>query len=140
MAERKSGHATGMAGEFLVMERLFRLGCEPALTLGNAKSIDILVHTHAGGIKKVSVKAVRGGGKWPVGCGDLSNEKNLVFVFLLYEKFDDPKTSPKIWVMPAPEVEMRKRPWFNKFAIYYSHKRAAPGDLRDFRDRWDYLQ
>jgi hypothetical protein len=43
MSERNSGHATGMGGEFLVMERLFRLGHEPALTLGDAKSSDIIV-------------------------------------------------------------------------------------------------
>ena len=71
MTERKSGHATGMAGEFFVMERLFRLGHEPALTLGNAKSIDVIVRTKSGNLKTVSVKALRGGGKWPVDKDDI---------------------------------------------------------------------
>jgi hypothetical protein len=35
-----------MAGEFFVMERLFRQDHEPALTLGNAKSIDFVL-SHA---------------------------------------------------------------------------------------------
>ena len=139
MAERKSGHASGMAGEYFVLERLFRLGHEPALTLGNAKSIDILVQTRAGTIKRISVKAARGGGKWPVDKRDLSGEKDLVFVFLLYRKFEDPKTDPDVWIMPAPEVEIRKRKWFDRSAIYYSHRQHAPPDLTRFCDRWDYI-
>ena len=33
---------TGMAGEFLTAGKLFKLGLQAAVTLGNAKSIDIL--------------------------------------------------------------------------------------------------
>lgn len=40
---RRSTNITGMASEFYVMSVLYRLGYNPALTVGNAKSIDILV-------------------------------------------------------------------------------------------------
>lgn len=135
MAERRSSHATGMAGEFYAMERLFRLGHEPALTLGNAKSIDIIVCTKHGKLKKVSVKSFCGNGKWPVGSLDLSGEKNLVFVFLRYNDFDDVKTDPDVWVMSAKDVESRKKEWFEEYAIYYSGKNA-PKDLEKFRNAW----
>src|SRR5882672_6918474 len=142
MAKRKSGHATGMAGEFFVMERLFREGHEPALTLGNAKNIDIIVEIGGGELKTISVKSVCGGGKWGVGKEDLSDKRNLVFVFLNYEsnkKFKDLKLNPKVWVVPAPEVEKRKRKWLgDSFAIYYSHKKHCPADLDQFLDKWDY--
>jgi len=65
---RGDGHATGMAGEFFVMEQLFRRGHLPALTLGNAKTVDIFVKT-TNGTYQVSVKSIRGGGKWGVGSG-----------------------------------------------------------------------
>ena len=139
MAERKSGHATGMAGEFYAMERLFRLGHEPALTLGNAKNIDIIVCTKDGKLKTVSVKSTRGGGKWPVDSRDLSGEKNLVFVFLLYKDFEDVTTDPEVWVMRAADVESRKERWFEKSAIYYSHSKLAPKDLEKFRDAWHVI-
>lgn len=139
MSERKSGHATGMAGEFFVMERLFRLGHEPALTLGNAKSIDIIVRTKSGRLKTVSVKAVRGGGKWPVDKDDISHEQDLIFVLLLYKDFENVITDPEVWVMPAPEVQARKNPWFEKAAIYYSHKEHTPNDLKDFKNAWRYI-
>jgi hypothetical protein len=38
MAERKSGHATGMAGEFFVMERLFRTGHDQHLRSATQKA------------------------------------------------------------------------------------------------------
>ena len=141
MPTKKSGHATGMAGEFFVMERLFRRGHEPALTLGNAKTIDIIVDLGGGNLKTISVKSVCGGGKWGVGKGDLSQRKDLLFVFLLYNKFDDLNSNPRVWVMPAPEVEKRKRGWLGgSYAIYYSVKRHTPSDLDEFRDRWDYIR
>jgi hypothetical protein len=80
--DRKSTHESGMAGEFFVMEALYRLGHEPALTLGNAKLIDILVQTKKGATKRISVKAIRGGGKWGVGDANLSKQKELFFVLL----------------------------------------------------------
>ena len=130
-----------MAGEFFVMERLFRGGHEPALTLGNAKTIDLIVELGGGDLKTVSVKSVCGGGKWGVGKANLSNKKNLVFVFLQYENFRDLKSNPKVWVMPAPDVEKRKRPWLGgSYAIYYSHKKQTPSDLEIFRERWDYIE
>lgn len=139
MPERKSGHATGMAGEFFVMERLFRLGHEPALTLGNAKSIDIIVRTKSGGLKTVSVKAVRGGSKWPVDKDDISHKQELIFVLLLYKNFEKVTTDPEVWVMPAPDVQARKKPWFERSAIYYSHKEHTPKDLEHFKDAWHYI-
>lgn len=139
MTERNSGHATGMAGEFYVMERLFRLGHEPALTLGNAKHIDILVKTKTGRVKTISVKAVRAGGKWPVGNSDFSSQKDMVFVFLLYKKFADVQTSPEVWVMPAKDVEARKGKWFDSYGIYYSHAKLGVPDLENYRDAWHYV-
>jgi hypothetical protein len=139
MAKRKSGHATGMAGEFFVMERLFRLGHEPALTLGNAKSIDIIVRTKSGGLKTVSVKAVRGGGKWPVGNDDTSRRPDLIFVLLLYKDFENVTTDPEVWVMPASAVQSRKEPWFEGSAIYYSHKELTPKDLEDYKNAWHHI-
>ena len=128
-----------MAGEFFVMERLYRLGHEPALTLGNAKSIDIIVRSKSGSLKTVSVKSVTGGGKWPVDKIDMSHEEKLIFVLLRYKNFKDVTTDPEVWVMPAYEVESRKRPWFKKSAIYYSHKEAAPKDLEKFKNAWHHI-
>jgi hypothetical protein len=121
ISQRGDGQATGMAGEFFVMEQLFRLGHTPALTLGHTKMIDILVKTQAG-TYSVSVKAVRGGGKWGVGNFDYNNEDKLIFAFLLYKNFEKVEERPEVYIVPAPIVEREKRPWFAQHAIYSSHR------------------
>jgi hypothetical protein len=133
------GYATGMAGEFFVMERLFRWGHEPALTLGNAKSIDIIVSTNDGKLKKISVKSVREGGKWAVGKDNLKNEEDLIFVFLLYKKFDDLKEDPDVWVMKATDVEEKKKTWLNQFGIYYDSSKKPNEYLSKFKDAWHII-
>lgn len=131
------GHTTGMAGEFSVMERLFRLHHEAALTLGNAKSIDILTKSPGGNLYQVSVKAIRGGGKWGVGKDKVDEEKNVVFVFLLYRDFDDLRSIPEAWVIPAKKVEELKRPWLNgAFAIFCGNERDRDC-IEPYKDQWE---
>jgi hypothetical protein len=135
----KDGHATGMAGEFFVMEQLFRLGHLPALTLGNAKTVDIFVETKKG-IYAVSVKAVRGGGKWGVGklTTDYTSSDKLIFVFLLYHDFEKVSERPAVYVVPAPKVQELKRGWLGDLgAVYYSHPRHGVKDqLVAYEDNW----
>ena len=142
MKARKSGnakgHATGMAGEFFVMERLFRLGHEPALTLGQAKSIDIIVKTKGGKLQTVSVKSVRGGGKWPLGRVDGTQE--LIYVFLLYRSFEDVRTDPEVFVMPAAVVQKCCRRWLKGDALCYSSpRRYVPKELESYRNAWQHI-
>ena len=136
----KRSNATAMAGEFFVMERLYRLGHDPALTLGQAKSIDILVKSANDRLVTVSVKAVRGGGKWGIGKANLAKENDLVFVFLLYRKFADVSTDPDVYVIPACDVEKRKRGWLEgNYAIYHSHRLNRPEDLEKYKDAWEHI-
>jgi hypothetical protein len=135
MAERKSNDATAMAGEFFVMQSLYRLGHQPALTLGTAKSIDILVKTSSGQLLEVSVKAVRGGGKWGVGKGDLTTRVNLFFVFLYFKDFRDVSRSPAVFVIPASDVERLKEPWLKQYAVYFANRKQRER-LESYKDAW----
>src|SRR5262249_43179339 len=121
MPTRRPNDPTAMAGEFFAMQALYRLGHQPALTLGTAKSIDILVRTATGKFREVSFKSVCGGGKWPVGDQDWSARKRLVFVFLHFHNFMDVTQQPDVFVVPAPAVEKLKEPWFESNAVYFSN-------------------
>lgn len=135
MAKRRYGNATAMAGEFLVMEKLYRLGYQPALTVGRAKSIDILVENERGSLFQISVKSVRGGGKWGVPGANLSAKDSMVFAFVLYRDFDDLMAEPDIFVVPAREVQRLKQPWFSGFAVYYTPKSKLAA-LEKYRNAW----
>jgi hypothetical protein len=133
MMKRKPTHESGMAGEY-------RLGYEPALTLGNAKAIDILAeHKETGDTIRISVKAIRGGGKWGVGSEDLSRKENLFFVFLHYQDFTNVNTRPEVFVIPSSDVEKLKQRWFNSFAVYCSNKEEQK-KLGDYKDAWPLLE
>lgn len=133
--KRRSGHATGRAGEFFVMEKLFRLGHEPALTMGNARSIDILVRKSDGALREISVKAVRGGGKWGVSSDDESACKNRIYVLLIYRDFDNVNGAVEVFVVPAPKLQALKAPWFKVQGVYYSDKQVL-AVLNKYRDAW----
>ena len=60
-------------------------------------------------------------------------------MFLNYKSFDDLSTSPEVYVMPAKDVEKRKRGWLNDTsAIYYSGNNAAD-DIEKFKDAWHLI-
>ncbi len=140
MTERRSTHESGMAGEFFVMEALYRLGYEPALTLGNAKTIDILAQRKTGDTIRISVKTIRGGGKWGVGVEDLSRRENLFFVFLFYRDFTNVTTRPEVFVIPASYVEKMKKDWFKpSFAVYFSNEEQRQ-KLAPYKEAWDLLE
>ena len=137
MKVRVDGHATAMAGEFYVMEKLFRLGHSPALTLGNAKKIDILLETRKGRVFTINVKAIRGGDKWGVGRNDLTTDLNLFFVFLYYKNFSDILANPEAYIVPAKNIEIMKRTWHDQFAIYLGHKNyGVRAELRPYANNW----
>jgi len=137
----QKGHITGMAGEFFVMEKLFRQEHEASLTLGNAKSVDIFTKSpKTGNLYEVSVKAMRGGGKWGIGKENYSDTKKyskLVFVLLYYRKFSVIDSHPDVWIIPAREAEKIKKPWHDQYGIYYYKKDRYL--LEKYKDAWNFL-
>jgi len=131
-------HATGMAGEFRAMEMLHRLGHQPALTLGNAKTVDILTESPTGNTYTISVKAIRGGGKWGIGSEDYGIKKNLIFMLFLYDDFHDMSIEPRVWIVPGKDAEIIKKPWHNQFGLYlYKDLKHL---LDPFENAWHYLK
>lgn len=129
---------TAMAGEYCVMEKLFRLGHVAALTLGNAKSIDLLVSSATNKSYKVSVKAGQQKGKWGIGKTEYEDDPTLIFVFLLYKNFSDIDTIPDAWVIPAPIVNKLKKAWIGgTYAIYNDKEHQT--NIAPYKDAWHYF-
>jgi len=128
-----------MAGEFFVMETLYRLGYQPALTMANAKKIDILLAVSTSRTIRISVKTVRGGGKWPVGNSDWKKEQDMFFIFLYYCDFGNVATRPEVFIVPAPDVQKLKESWFDSFALYFSNQERLER-LEPYRDAWHLIK
>lgn len=135
----RKGYFTSMAGEFFVLEKLYRLGHVGTLTFGNAKSIDILARTRSGQLREVSVKAICGGGKWRVDRGNVAKRADLVYVLLHYRDFSDVGAQPEVFVIPGFEAQKLKLDWLNGAKAIYCSNPAHRKRIERFRDRWDLI-
>jgi hypothetical protein len=61
-----------------------------------------------------------------------------VYVLLHYSHFEDPAAPVNVYVVPAPDAEKLKEPWFQKRAIYCSNA-ARRKRLEKYRDAWNLI-
>ncbi len=101
---KDSGYNTNLAAEYYVLSMLYRMGMNAYLTLGNKKSIDIIVD-HGGRISTIDVKGIAGKTLWPM--DNFSNERENHFIVLVsfLDKIDNPSIIPGTYIVPAPKVK-----------------------------------
>jgi hypothetical protein len=99
------GYNTNLAAEFYVLSVLHRLGMDANLTLGNKKSVDIVIVRTAGETYTIDVKGLAGKTCWPVDNVRAGKAGHfLVFVCFL-AKIADPTVMPEVYVVPSAELE-----------------------------------
>jgi hypothetical protein len=106
---------TNLAAEFHVLSVLYRLGTEASLTLGNKKSVDILVALPDGSTLTLDVKGLAGPYDWPSDNIGLPAPKSHFIALLSFEgRITDLLHSPNMWLIPAnalsPCVKEFRRP------------------------------
>jgi len=100
----RTGYNTNLAAEFHVLSVLHRLGFTANLTLGNKKSVDIVVVREAGDTVTIDVKGLAGKTGWPVDNVKESRPGHyLVFVCYL-GKIGDPAVPPEVYVVPSEKL------------------------------------
>jgi hypothetical protein len=105
---------TNLAAEFHVLSCLHRLGLTATLTLGNKKSVDVVVVRATGDAVTIDVKGLAGTTSWPVKHGRGKRDHHLVFVSFL-GKIDDPESSPEVYVVPSLDLKR----------FIYTHERSG---------------
>ncbi len=94
---------TNLAAEFHVLSILHRLGAEATLTLGNRKSVDVVVICATGEAITVDVKGLAGKTAWPI--DNVKPKENHFLVFVTYlDKITDPTVVPEVYVVPSVAV------------------------------------
>ena len=129
---RKSSYDTGAASEFLVLSTLYRLGVNAFISLGNKKSIDIVIKATNGYSLSVDVKSVRDYSSIPI--NNVRIEKNHFIVVVIYKKkFSDPTILPDFYIIPSKDIpELR--------SIFKKEHRLMKGKLSPYKDNWKLLQ
>lgn len=129
--ERKSGYDTGAASEFLVLSCLFRLGVNAFISLGNKKSIDIIIKAKNGLSLSVDVKSVQGYSS--VVINNVKALPNHFIVVVIYKnRFSTPSILPDFYIIPSDKIA--------KLAKNYNQQiRLLKGDLLGYKDNWEAL-
>jgi hypothetical protein len=128
---------TNLAAEFWVLSALCRLGVEAHLTLGNKKSVDILIHGGSQIICTVDVKGLADQYDWPTDNITVLNNPNQFYILLSFEgKILEPLVSPSVWVIPSNQIE----PFIRRFKTRVIVSRAlVKRDGSKFKNAWHYF-
>lgn len=143
MEERK--YNTNLASEYYVLSMLYRMGVEAYLTLGNKKSVDILVKKGEE-ILTIDVKGLQGTTNFTVTNCTASEKHYLVMVSFL-DKMEDPDILPEVYVVPSTDMEKSYEELDGDTLIHMNPKGNRPyiqlsklKKLEDrYRNRWDYF-
>lgn len=135
---------TNLASEFYVMSMLYRKGLDAYLTLGNKKGVDILVKKKDGSTLKLEVKGVnKKTDDWPLSSGELSEEKDLVYIFLSYEsEIMNLTIHPRIWIVPSKIIKSECKQSLTKdgkYLKYFSHKRMKE-EFSKYENDWSFIE
>ena len=130
---------TNLASEFYVLSMLHRFGCDASLTLGNKKTVDIVVVRETGNVVTIDVKGLAGTTSWPVdNVKKVNKDHFLVFVSFL-GKIADHTVSPEVYVVPSKRLAplVYHSPNGKRHVLQLSRMRK---DGTQFRDAWDLVK
>jgi hypothetical protein len=132
-----SKYNTNLAAEYYVLSTLYRLGVDAFLTLGNKKSVDIIIIKGKQGILTVDVKGLVAPYGWPA-TNIKKKDKRHYYVLVCYEsKIDDPSASPSTWIVPAPSINKFIREYGDRSVVSRSSIRKNGGA---FKENWKVFQ
>jgi hypothetical protein len=122
---------TGIASEYLVLSKLYRLELEAYVSQGNKKSVDIRVIRDNEIPVSIDVKSVRGYSSLVV--NNVEPKHNHFIVFVIYNnQFGNLDIEPDIFVVPSIEIP-------NITETYGKEKRVLKGQLTEYKNKWNYI-
>lgn len=95
---------TNLAAEFYVLSALHRLGADANLTLGNKKSVDIVVVRGAGDTITIDVKGLAGKTSFPVDNVKKGKAGHFIVLVCFLGKIEDTSVLPEVYVVPSIDL------------------------------------
>lgn len=127
---RANAFNTGIASEYLILSKLYRLELEAYISQGNKKSIDIRVIKDEK-VLSIDVKSVRGYSSLVV--NNVIEKENHYIVFVIYNgKFSDLESEPSIYIVPSSKIKEIEN-------TFKKEKRVLKGNLKKYQNKWEYL-
>jgi hypothetical protein len=137
MTSQEKRERTNLSSEYFVMSALYRYGLNPSLTLGNKKSVDILLQKR-NVIITIDVKGLRSKTAWLLGKNFKSYFRNHFLILVTYlNNFDNTTDTPECWIIPALQLKKFAKSTKKGLVINYA-------DLikykKKYYERWELLK
>lgn len=133
---REDNQLTCMAGEFLTVAKLFKRRYQASVTLGNAKSIDVLAYNPV--IDKsfpVQVKTLRESNCFPIDRKAI--KAGHVYVFIVLNDFPE---AEEFFIVPGAEILADVNKFFGSSYRNPDKPSSMPainyGPLKPYKDNW----
>jgi len=127
--EKIDRNCVHLAGEFFVAAELCKRGYNVALTMGNAKAIDVLAEK-GGKSTLVQVKSVQSKSGWPIMKDKIV--KNVIYILVC---LNEPGYPPSYSIMTTTEARRNTKQYLTRGVIYH-----ATGMNARYLERWDKVQ
>src|SRR5574341_618136 len=124
-------NCTHLAGEYFVAAELYKRGYSVAITIGNAKAIDLYAEKHKRAVN-IQVKAIknRRSTGWPMMKGKVVD--NVIYVFVC---LNDSVHPPAYFVCTSREARSKVKQYPTRGIISLSKLRSER-----YIDRWDKIE
>ena len=130
---RPETNTSHLAGEYFVAAELSKRGYAVAMTIGNAKAIDLFIEKGRR-TANIQVKAIsrRKNVGWPMSRSKVWS--NVTYVFVCLNELDKP---PDYFVATPSEVRPRIKQYATRGILNYG---SLNKKRRAFKDRWDKIE
>lgn len=121
---------THLAGEYFVAAELSKMGFNVAMTVGNAKKVDLIIEddgiTVPIQVKAIALKKSVG---WPINV-DAQYDKNLIFICVVLGKSEE---TPEYYVLTGADVmNLRKKYETRAILNLYS--------VKEYKNNWTLIE
>jgi hypothetical protein len=101
---KTSRYNTNLAAEYYVLSMLYRFGAEASLTLGNKKSVDIIV-LRGRDLLSIDVKGIAGKTLWPLDNFSKPTKNHYIALVSFLDRIGEPSVAPEVYILPSDEIE-----------------------------------
>jgi hypothetical protein len=131
MTEVADKNCSHLAGEYFVAAELYRRGYSVAVTLGNAKAIDLFAEKGTQTVN-IQVKAIRNRKSvgWPMMRDRILD--NVIYVFVC---LNEPGTPPQYFICTPEEAREKVKQYSTRGIIDLTTLRGP-----EYEERWDKIE
>jgi transposase-like protein len=95
---------TNLASEYYVLSMLYRKGFDAHLTLGNKKSVDIIIEKENGELLTIDVKGLAGKTCWPMDNFKKEQKNHFIVLVSFLNHIASHDFNPECWILPSKEA------------------------------------